>query len=43
MLGEFLSRLDGLCPPAPVLTVATTNVTEALDPALLRPGRCACR
>jgi len=38
-LGEFLTVLDGLRPAAAVLTVATTNVTDALDPALLRPGR----
>lgn len=39
MLGGLLARLDGFRPPAPVITVATTNVTESLDPALLRPGR----
>jgi hypothetical protein len=38
-LGEFLCQLDGLRPAAAVVTVATTNVTDALDPALLRPGR----
>jgi ATP-dependent 26S proteasome regulatory subunit len=38
-LGEFLTRLDGFRPPTAVITVATTNVTDALDPALLRPGR----
>lgn len=39
ILGEFLTHLDGFRPPEPVLTIATTNVVEALDPALLRPGR----
>jgi len=38
-LGDFLVRLDGFQPPAPVITVATTNVAAAIDPALLRPGR----
>ena len=38
-LGDFLVRLDGFRPAAPVITVATTNVVTALDPALLRPGR----
>jgi transitional endoplasmic reticulum ATPase len=38
-LGRFLVQLDGFRPAAPVVTVATTNVTAALDPALLRPGR----
>lgn len=38
-LREFLTHLDGFTPPAAVVTVATTNVTETIDPALLRPGR----
>ena len=38
-LADFLVRLDGFRPPAPVITVATTNEATALDPALLRPGR----
>lgn len=38
-LREFLTHLDGFTPPAAVVTVATTNVTETIDPALIRPGR----
>jgi hypothetical protein len=39
MLHELLAQLDGFAPPAPVITVATTNVVESLDPALIRSGR----
>jgi transitional endoplasmic reticulum ATPase len=38
-LREFLTHLDGFTPPAAVLTVATTNVSQTLDPALIRAGR----
>lgn len=38
-LRELLTHLDGFTPLAPVITVATTNVTETIDPALLRSGR----
>ena len=38
-LREFLTHLDGFTPAAAVVTVATTNATETIDPALLRPGR----
>lgn len=39
LLGEFLAKLDGFAPPAPVITLATTNTADRLDPALVRPGR----
>ncbi|MCL2781613.1 MAG: ATP-binding protein [Actinomycetia bacterium] len=39
LLREFLTHLDGFTPPAPVITVATTNVAKTIDPALIRPGR----
>jgi hypothetical protein len=39
VLRELLTHLDGFRPSAPVLTVATTNASKALDPALVRPGR----
>lgn len=38
-LGEFLTHLDGFAPASAVVTVATTNDANAIDPALLRPGR----
>jgi hypothetical protein len=38
-LRELLTHLDGFAPPAAVVTVATTNVVGAIDPALLRAGR----
>ena len=38
-LREFLTHLDGFTPPGAVITLATTNVTETIDPALIRPGR----
>ena len=38
-LGEFLTHLDGFTPPSAVVTVATTNDVNAIDSALLRPGR----
>jgi hypothetical protein len=38
-LGEFLTHLDGFTPASAVVTVATTNDANAIDPALLRPGR----
>jgi SpoVK/Ycf46/Vps4 family AAA+-type ATPase len=39
VLRELLTHLDGFHPSAPVLTVATTNASKSLDPALVRPGR----
>jgi transitional endoplasmic reticulum ATPase len=39
VLREFLTHLDGFRPSAPVVTVATTNASKGLDPALVRPGR----
>lgn len=41
-LRELLTHLDGFAPAAPVLTVATTNVVDAIDPALIRAGRFDC-
>lgn len=38
-LSGLLNVLDGFYAPANVLFVMTTNHIEALDPALLRPGR----
>lgn len=38
-LREFLTHLDGFTPPAAVITVATTNDVEAIDPAATRSGR----
>ena len=38
-LRELLTHLDGFAPAAAVLTVATTNVIGAVDPALIRAGR----
>lgn len=38
-LREFLTHLDGFHPAGAVLTLATSNVTDTIDPALLRPGR----
>lgn len=39
LVGQFLARLDGIKNFPQVLVIATTNIPEALDPALLRPGR----
>jgi transitional endoplasmic reticulum ATPase len=39
MLHEFLTLLDGFAPAAPVVTVATTNAPDTIDPAMIRPGR----
>ncbi|MBT3982130.1 MAG: ATP-binding protein [Bacteriovoracaceae bacterium] len=39
VLNEFLNGLDGLVESEGILTVATTNRGDALDPALLRSGR----
>ena len=38
-LTDFLNTLDGVRSRQDVLTVATTNDPEALDPAAIRPGR----
>lgn len=38
-LREFLAHLDGFAPPSAVLTVATTNDLDAIDPAATRSGR----
>jgi mitochondrial chaperone BCS1 len=38
-LSELLNVLDGVHAPENVVYVMTTNNVEALDPALLRPGR----
>lgn len=39
LVGQFLAQLDGFTEYPQVLVIATTNLPEALDPALLRPGR----
>jgi proteasome-associated ATPase len=39
VITSFMAELDGLEPRGNVLVVAATNRREALDPALLRPGR----
>lgn len=38
-LGDLLNAIDGINPPEQVLIVMTSNRPEAIDPALLRPGR----
>ena len=38
-LREFLTHLDGFSPTDAVITVATSNAMDTIDPALLRPGR----
>jgi len=38
-LREFLVHLDGFTPPAAVITVATTNDLDSIDPAATRSGR----
>src|SRR5262249_25068664 len=39
LLGQLLALLDGLEARGRVAVIATTNRIEALDPAVLRPGR----
>ncbi len=39
VLTSFMTELDGLEPRGNVLVAAATNRRDALDPALLRPGR----
>lgn len=39
MQSALLGEMDGLRAEEPVLVIATTSVVEAVDPALLRPGR----
>lgn len=38
-LSGFLNALDGIAAPEDCIVVMTTNAPEALDPALIRPGR----
>jgi energy-coupling factor transporter ATP-binding protein EcfA2 len=38
-LRELLTHLDGFTPTSSVITIATTNVIDAIDPALIRAGR----
>jgi chaperone BCS1 len=38
-LSGLLNVLDGFCAPENVIYVMTTNDADAIDPALLRPGR----
>lgn len=42
-LADLLNVLDGLVEPAGRVVVMTTNRPEALDPALIRPGRIDVR
>ena len=39
MVNQLLTEMDGFRKEELVFVVATTNLVEALDPALLRPGR----
>lgn len=39
LVGQFLTLMDGFRRDAAVIVIAATNRPEALDPALLRPGR----
>jgi hypothetical protein len=39
LLHHLLTRLDGLSVSVPVITIATTNNADVVDPALVRPGR----
>lgn len=39
LVGQFLARLDGIKAFPQVLVIATTNIPQVLDAALLRPGR----
>jgi vesicle-fusing ATPase len=39
MTSQLLTLLDGVDSPKNILIIGTTNRKEALDPALLRPGR----
>ena len=40
MIGEILQAMDGISPNEGVITIATTNLVETLDPAIRdRPGR----
>lgn len=38
-LGSLLNSLDGIFTPHGLITIATTNNIDSLDPALVRPGR----
>jgi mitochondrial chaperone BCS1 len=38
-LSGLLNALDGIATPHGLVTVMTTNAPEALDPAVIRPGR----
>lgn len=39
VVGQLLTLLDGLSPREQVVVIAATNLPDALDPALRRPGR----
>jgi len=39
VVSQLMMLLDGLGPRSQVMTVAATNIPDALDPALRRPGR----
>jgi transitional endoplasmic reticulum ATPase len=39
IVGQLLALMDGLGPRGQVIVIAATNLPDALDPALRRPGR----
>lgn len=42
-LGGLLNGLDGIVTPPGLITIMNTNAADALDPALVRPGRVDLR